>query len=84
MLDKVVHMESVAVLPEYRGYHLQEKMLRYAEECIDKKQYSYLLATVSPDNPASYHSFEKCGYALVMTKEKYGGLLRRIYEKCIS
>ena len=83
-LDKVVHMESVAVLPEYRGYHLQEKMLRYAEEFIDKDKYSYLLATVSPSNPASYRSFENCGYSLVMTKEKYGGLLRRIYRKCIS
>ena len=84
VLDKVVHMESVAVLPECRGYHLQERMLRCAEEMIDKNEYSYLLATVSPDNPASYLSFEKCGYSLVLTKEKYGGLLRRIYQKRIS
>ena len=84
VLDRVVHMESVAVLPEYRGHHLQEKMLYYAEKLIDKNKYSYLLATVSPNNPASYLSFEKCGYSLIMTKEKYGGLLRRIYQKYIS
>ena len=29
-------------------------------------------------------AFEKCGYELVMTKEKYGGLLRRIYKKSID
>lgn len=80
-LLQVVHMESAAVLPEYRGNHLQEKMLRYAESFIDKKNYHYLMATVSPDNPASYLTFEKCGYQLMKTKEKYGGLMRRIYLK---
>ena len=80
----VAHMESAAVLPEYRGNHLQEKMLTYAEDFIDKKQYRYLMATVSPDNPASYLTFEKCGYQLIKTKEKYGGLSRRIYLKCIE
>ncbi len=80
-LDAVVHMDSVVVLPEYRGRHLQEEMLRYAETLIDKSVYRYFMATVSPDNPASYLSFERNGYVHVMTKEKYGGLLRRIYLK---
>lgn len=80
-LLQVVHMESTAVLPEYRGNHLQEKMLRYAENLIDKKKYHYFMATVSPDNPASYVTFEKCGYQLIKTKEKYNGLIRRIYLK---
>ena len=82
-LLKVVHMESTAVLPEYRGNRLQEKMLRYAEGFIDKKKYHYLMATVSPDNPASYLTFENCGYQLMQTKEKYGGLLRQIYLKYV-
>lgn len=80
-LDFVAHMESVVVLPKYRGRHLQEKMLRYAEELIDTNRYHYLLATVSPDNPASYLSFERNGYSHIITKEKYGGLQRRIYLK---
>lgn len=83
-LSSVVHMESVVVLPEYRGKHLQEKMLTYAEGLIDTQVHNCFLATVSPENPASYKSFEKCGYELVTTKEKYGGLMRRIYRKVVS
>ena len=80
-LEQVVHMESAVVLPEDRGNHLQEKMLRYGEALIHKNQYHYFMATVSPDNPASYRTFEKCCYQLIKTKPKYGGLLRRIYQK---
>ena len=81
ILEQVVHMESAVVLPEYRGNHLQEQMLCFGETLIDKNQYHYFMATVSPNNPASYLTFEKCGYQLIKTKKKYGGLLRRIYQK---
>ncbi len=82
-LGRVCHMESASVLKDYRGHGLQEQMLRYAEACVDKEQYTILMATVSPDNPASYHSVEKLGYHMVVTKEKYGGLRRRIYMKIL-
>ncbi len=81
---KVVHMESTVVLPEYRGNGLQLKMLKYAENLIDKHNYKYFMATVSPDNPASYKSFEKNGYKLIIEKIKYNGLKRRIYLKNLS
>lgn len=80
-LKKVVHMESSVVLPEYRGRGLQLSMLQYGEELIDQSKYKYLMATVSPDNKWSYNSFEKNGYKLTITKEKYNGLMRRIYLK---
>lgn len=80
-LDQVVHVESAAVLPECSGNHLMERMMICAQGLIDKGKYKYLLATVSPDNPASFMTLEKCGFRAVMTKEKYGGLLRRIYQK---
>lgn len=80
-LSQVVHMESVVVLPEYWGHSLQSAMLNFAEDLIDKAQYRYFLATVSPDNPVSYQSFEKNGYRHMMTVEKYEGLMRRIYLK---
>jgi ribosomal protein S18 acetylase RimI-like enzyme len=80
-LKQVVHMESSAVLPEYRGRSLQSEMLKYGEDLIDKKKYRYFMATVSPDNPASCKTFENNGYRCVMTKEKYGGLVRRVYLK---
>ncbi len=78
-LQKVVHLESAVVSPEYRGNDLQFKMMKYGENLIDKNKYKYFLATVSPDNPASYKSLEKNGYKLVLTKEKYNGLKRNIY-----
>lgn len=83
-LLKVAHMESAVVLPEYRGHHLQIRMLKYAESVIDKKKFRYFMSTVSPDNPASYRSLEANGYELMMTKEKYGGLPRRIYCKKVG
>ena len=81
VLDRVVHMETAAVLPEYRGKGLQRRMLAYAENMIDKSKYNIFVATVSPNNPASCKTFEKLGYTNILTKEKYGGLERRIYMK---
>lgn len=80
-LSKVVHMETAVVLPEHRGNGLQGKMLSYAESLINTSEYKYFMATVSPDNPASYRSFENNGYKLIKTKPKYGGLMRHIYLK---
>lgn len=80
-LNQVVHMESAVVHPEYRGNGLQLAMLKYAEGLIDKSKYKYFCATVSPDNPWSYRAFENNGYQLKITKEKYAGLMRRIYVK---
>ncbi len=80
-LCRVAHMESAVVLPEDRGNHLQIKLLQYAEQVIDKERFWYFMATVSPDNPASYRSFEQNDYQLMMTKQKYGGLIRRVYGK---
>ncbi|MCI6731572.1 MAG: GNAT family N-acetyltransferase [Lachnospiraceae bacterium] len=79
--EHVVHLDSAAVLPEHRGQNLQYRMLRQGEELIDKTRYHHFLATVSPDNPASFRTLEKAGYSLMVTKEKYGGKMRRIYYK---
>lgn len=80
-LFRVVHMETAVVLPEYRGHHLERKLIQYAEELLDTRKYRHLLATVSPVNPASYKSVEACGYRVMVTKEKYVGLMRRVYYK---
>lgn len=80
-LRKTVHMESAVVHPDYRGRGLQYRMLVYAEEMIDKSKYRYFLSTVSPENPASFRSLERNGYRHILTKEKYNGLIRRIYMK---
>ena len=79
--QRVIHVESAVVAPLYRGNALQRRMLQIAETMIDRVKYSYLMATVSPDNPASYKTLESLGYELIVTKEKYDGLIRRIYRK---
>ena len=83
-LGQVVHMESCVVSPVYRGMGMQSKMLRYAESLIDKSRYVYFMATVSPNNPASFHTFEKNGYRVAALKEKYLGVSRRIYLKEVT
>lgn len=83
-LNQVVHMETAVVLPGYRGMGLQLAMLKYAEEIIDKSKYNFSMATVSPDNPWSYHTLERNGYSHQLTKEKYDGFMRRIYLKILT
>lgn len=78
---KTVHMESCCVRREYRGNGIEKDFLNVAEQCIDRKKYRYLAGTVSPGNMAGLKSMEACGYRPVMTKEKYGGLLRHIMLK---
>ncbi len=80
-LGKVAHMESVAILPEYRGNGLQYVLMNTAEEELRKQGYRYLMCTVHPENIYSKNNIIKQGYQVVMTKEKYGGYLRDILLK---
>lgn len=83
-LCKVVHMDSAVVHPKHRGQGLQGQLLAFAEGEIGKQWMPgpfYLMATVSPVNQASATTLEKLGYICRCTKEKYGGLTRRIYCK---
>lgn len=82
-LVNVVQIEEAVVLEGYRGNSLQSKMLQFAERLIDKEKYRYLLATVSPDNPPSFKTLENNGFKHIITKEKYGGFIRRIYRKVL-
>ena len=83
-LQKVAHMESVAVLPEHRGHGLQKRLMAKAEDRLRILGYRYLMATVYPGNKPSLTSFISSGYAVVLTKEKYSGLMRNILLKTIE
>ena len=82
-LTKVLHMDSASVLPEHRGYGLESRMITYAESLIDISKYRYSFATVSPENLASLKSLERNGYQVMVTKEKYGGLIRCVMMKIL-
>lgn len=83
-LGKVAHMESVAILPEYRGNGLQYILMKTAEEELRKHGFRHLMCTVHPENKYSRNNMIKQGYRVVLTKEKYGGYLRDILLKEIS
>lgn len=80
-LQKVVHMDSASVLPAHRGHHLESRMIAFAENLIDTGKYIYAFATVAPSNTASLKSLERNGYRTMITKEKYGGVMRCIMMK---
>lgn len=80
-LRLVAHMDSAAVNPKYRGYHLQSQMLREAERELADYPQKHYLCTVHPDNQASLTTMLRGGYMIVKTKEKYGGLSRHVLYK---
>ncbi|HJA93553.1 MAG TPA: GNAT family N-acetyltransferase [Candidatus Eisenbergiella merdipullorum] len=81
MLEKVVHMDSAAVLSSFRGHHLQRRLMEYAEKDLRKKGYRYLCCTVHPDNRPSLNSVLAQGYRIMATCPKYGGYPRHILMK---
>lgn len=80
-LCKVAHLESIVVDEKYRGFGLQDKLIKYAEKLVYEKGYKYVMATVSPDNTYSLNNFKKNGFEVVCVKEKYGGLIRAVLVK---
>lgn len=75
------HMESAAILPQFRGKGIQKKLIAAAEERIRNMGYRYSLCTVHPDNLPSFNSLTALGYQVADTKLKYGGKLRHIMKK---
>lgn len=80
-LRLTVHMDSAGVHPDYRGHHLQDRMLKAVEEALQKRPELYYLSTIHPDNHSSLNTMLRNGYVIIKTKEKYGGLLRHILYK---
>lgn len=80
-LMRVVHMDSASVHPKHRGHHLESRMIAFAETLIDTSKHRYSFATVAPENTASLKSLERNGYQVMVTKEKYGGLMRCVMMK---
>lgn len=80
-LKRVLHMDSASVLPAHRGYGLEGKMIAFAESLVDTSKHCYAFATVDPRNIASLKTLEKCGYQIMVTKEKYNGFVRHVMMK---
>lgn len=83
-LEKVAHMETIAILPRYRGYGLQYSMMQNAEAELKKRGYRYLMCTIHPENIYSKNNAIRQGYEVILTREKYGGYLRDILLKKLT
>ena len=81
-LVKVVHMDSVVILPQYRGNKLQYKLIEAAEEVLRQEtDYEIWMATVHPDNKYSLNNVQALGYKIVAEAMKYGGYPRYVLMK---
>lgn len=70
-LMRVVHMDTAAVHPDYRGLGLQYRMMLHAEQELMGK---ILLCTIHPDNKYSLNNVLKQGYNIEKKTEKYGSI----------
>ena len=75
------HMDTAVVDPDYRGNHLQSRMLAEAEAELSRRSFRHLFATVHPDNIYSLRNVTGNGYRIIKTCEMYGGLPRHILYK---
>lgn len=82
-LMRVIHMDSAAVHPDYRGQGLQGKLIRTAEEALSGQGERILLCTVHPENHFSLQNVRRQGYTIQQKREKYGSV-RYILRKDIS
>ena len=78
-LTRVVHMDTAAVHPDYRGQGLQHRMMRHAERELAGK---ILMCTIHPDNRYSLNNVLKQGYSIEKKTQKYGSV-RYILRKDI-
>ena len=83
-LSLVAHMDSIVILPKYRGHKLQYRLMQTAEGDLRAKGFKYLMCTVHPDNCYSRNNIVSQGYESVAVKEKYGGYVREIFLKCLK
>ena len=70
-LLRVVHMDTAAVHPDYRGQKLQHRMMLHAEQELAGR---ILLCTIHPDNQYSLNNVLNQGYTVEKKLEKYGSI----------
>ena len=73
-LARVIHMDTAAVSPAYRGLGLQKRLMEVAEGELRQRDRRILLCTVHPDNRYSLENVLRQGYTKVKRAEKYGSV----------
>ena len=70
-LMRVVHMDTAAVHPDYRGRGLQSRMMHHVEQELRGR---ILLCTIHPDNCYSLNNVLKLGYTIEKKTERYDSI----------
>lgn len=74
--DWVAHWDTIAVLPEWRGYGLARLMNSTALSELAGTPFRHLFATSSPRNPHGVRSLVDAGFRPIRLLVKFGGKLR--------
>ena len=82
--ENTYDFHDVLVLSRYRGRGMHTRFLNLFEEMARSMGGRAIYATVDPGNSASWHNFEKAGYALVCTRPAYDGRMRRYYKRTLD
>ncbi|MCJ7445556.1 MAG: GNAT family N-acetyltransferase [Methanotrichaceae archaeon] len=80
-LEKVAHLQTIAVHPSYRGNSLQTKLAQHHLNIIKDMGYEHVCCTVSPMNPISLKNIMSLGFIIRALKVKFGGYMRCIMHK---
>jgi ribosomal protein S18 acetylase RimI-like enzyme len=80
-LNKVVHLETVAVHPSFRGNSLQRRMEGVHLRTIQEMGYEHVCCMVSPKNRPSIQNILSNGLVIKALKIKFGWRLRYIMHK---
>lgn len=90
-LEQCIHTENIVVVSEYRGQHLQKKLILEGEKLIRERfpNRIHALSTVHPANIASMKNLERAGYQCVKQYDVfpdpvYKGASRNIMYKLLS
>ena len=78
-LATVAHMESVCVLPQYRGHRIFQQLMQRALDMERAKgRTRYFMGTAHPDNQYSMNVFTHHGFGIAKTIRKYDNWLRNV------
>lgn len=78
-LDKVAHLESSAVIPDFRGNALHTKMQSRLIKLAKSLGFRHLGVTIAPNNYPSIKASLNLGLYILRLKAKYSGKLRYIF-----
>ena len=70
-LERVIHMDTAAVHPDFRGHGLQRRLISAVEPELQGK---ILLCTIHPDNGYSLQNMQKLGYTIEKKVARYGSI----------